>query len=264
MAIASIKSLAVGKSENRRFEFKQFSIRDDKSAMKIGTDALLLASWSSVENVSRIVDFGTGSGIIALMLAQRAPQSVVVGVELDAGAALQAEENFRLSPFKSRLRAVQQSAQEYTRQLSAAESYDLVISNPPYFHEKPKSPNHARNLARHDEFLPLQELLSMAKTVLKEEGRLALVWPMDRKDALHQAAKNAGFLMLRCCEIAGTKSHEPKRFLSEWAIASSVHSVHPSVEIERLDIELEIRQKGRPKHTERYKELLNDFIIEWH
>jgi tRNA1Val (adenine37-N6)-methyltransferase len=264
VAIAQIKSLAVGKSENRCFDFKQFSIKDDKCAMKIGTDALLLASWCSVENVSRIVDLGTGSGIIALMLAQRAPESIVVGVELEEAAALQAEENFRLSPFQSRLRAAQQSAQEHARQFKTCDAYDLVVSNPPYFNEKPKSPDHARNLARHDEFLPLKELWSAAKKVMKEEGRLALVWPMDRKGALHKVAKDAGFAMTRCCEIAGTKNHDPKRFLSEWVLASRLSSNQPSLKIERLNIELGLRQQGRPKHTDRYKELLNDFVIEWH
>ena len=264
MAIAQIKSLAVGKSENRLFEFKEFSIRDDKCAMKIGTDALLLASWCSVENASRIIDFGTGSGIIALMLAQRAPHAVVTGVELEESAAIQAEENFQLSPFESRLHSVQQSVQEYTCHLAAEETYDLVVSNPPFFHEKPKSPNHARNLARHDEFFPLEELLSSAKTAMKKEGRFALVWPMDRKLALLQEATDAGFIMTRCCEIAGTKDHQPKRFLSEWCLAEVVSPHNATVEIERLDIEVGIRQTGRPKHSDRYKSLLHDFILEWH
>ena len=163
MASTPQAEIKVGKSENRLVQFKEFSVRDDRCAMKIGSDALLLASWCSVDSMLEIVDLGCGSGIIALMIAQRASQARVLGVELEENAAKQASSNMAVSPFSNRMEAILQSAQEFASQPDNKGKFDLVVCNPPYFHGKPKSPDHARNLARHDESLTLKELLMTAQ-----------------------------------------------------------------------------------------------------
>ncbi len=263
MASAPQAELNVGKSENRIVQFKEFSVRDDRCAMKIGTDALLLASWCSADSMLEIVDLGCGSGIIALMVAQRASQARVVGVELEENAAKQASSNMAVSPFSNRMEAILQSAQQFARQSDNKGKFDLVVCNPPYFHGKPKSPVHARNLARHDESFTLKELLMAAQEIMKLNGRLALAWPMDRKEQLMQESLEMGFALARYCEIAGTTNHEPKRFLSEWKKSTSVVEARQPVEKERLNIESTSRISGKPQHSARYKELLAPFVKDW-
>ena len=265
MAKPKNKSITLGKSGNRRFDFKQFTVYDDECAMKIGTDAVLLASWCDVLGVDSAVDFGSGSGIIALMIAQRAPLAEVFGIELEPGAAQQAAYNFQSSPFHTRLHLLQDSVQEFAKNLEKRGGFDLVITNPPYFHNKPKSPIKARNLARHDESLPLEELLQSAHNSLKIEGRLCMVWPMERKHELIQSAKAHGFELIRICDIAGSPAHSPIRFLSEWIKADVLSESNSStmIEPERLNIELGIRHDGKPEHSQYYKQLLEEFVRDW-
>jgi tRNA1Val (adenine37-N6)-methyltransferase len=250
----------VGKSINRRVEFKQFTVRDEKCAMKIGTDALLLAAWCDTASASRIVDFGCGSGIIALMVAQRAPESQVIGVELEEGAVAQAIDNFNDSPFTNRLTAAYESVQEFSTKPEHQGTFDLVVSNPPYFHDKPKSPNMARNLARHDESLPIDALMACAAAVMKPDGVFSCVWPMERKEDLFVTAKNANMRLLRFCEIAGSPEHEAVRFLSEWTHQDSKTKENSLGEQERINIEEGPRNEGRPRLSNRYKMLLKDFV----
>ena len=255
----------MGKSENRRFDFKEFSVFDNECAMKIGTDALILGSWCSVEGVYDAVDFGTGSGIIAFMVAQRAAGAKVVGVELEPKAFEQSVQNAACIPFADRLKMFGQSVQDFALKAEFSEAFDLVVSNPPYFHGKPKSPIHARNLARHDDSLSLTALLNSARQVLKPQGRFAVVWPMERKEELLLEAEGNGFQLMRICEIAGTPMHDPVRFVSEWSLKSRASQDLKRSEIvpERLDIELTERTHGRPLHSIEYKRLLDAFVKEW-
>lgn len=233
--------------------------------MKIGTDALILGSWCSVEGVQDAVDFGTGSGIIAFMLAQRAPAAQVVGVELEPNAFKQSAQNAEGIPFRGRLNMIGQSVQDFAIRAEFSEAFDLVVSNPPYFHGKPKSPIYARNLARHDDSLSLTALLTSARQVLKPQGRFAVVWPMERKEELLLEAEGTGFELMRICEIAGTPMHAPVRFVSEWSLKRQGSQAAASAEpiAQRLDIELKERTQGRPVHSEEYKRLLDAFVKEW-
>ena len=253
----------MGKSVNRIVQFKQFSVRDERCAMKIGTDALLLASWCSVDSMLDIVDLGCGSGIIALMVAQRAVEARVLGVEIEVNAANQASKNMAASPFSNRMEAIHNSAQDFASHTDNKGKFDLVVCNPPYFHGKPKSPDHARNLARHDESLPLKELLRAAHETMRPNSILSLAWPMDRKEQLMQESLEMGFALTRYCEIAGSTNHEPKRFLSEWKKVSSAVEAGQPVEKERLNIESSTRILGKPQHSSRYRELLEPFVRDW-
>jgi len=132
----------MGTSGNRKMTFKRFTVHDEKCAMKIGTDAVMLGAWANPSKSSaqlKIVDIGSGSGVIALMLAQRFEHSTVTAIELEPLAAEQSRENFASSPFVNQLSCIERSFQQWSEEVQNFEA-DLVVSNPPFFHNKPRSP----------------------------------------------------------------------------------------------------------------------------
>ena len=147
----------MGRNGRRLQSFQQFDVADDQCGMKVGTDALVLGCWAGegIQGLTRILDIGTGSGILALMLAQRHKRAVVEAVELEPDAARQAAENVASSPFSARI-----SVHEMAVQAWKGPDVDLVVCNPPFFHNHPKSPERKRNLARHDDTLPLHVLFA--------------------------------------------------------------------------------------------------------
>jgi tRNA1Val (adenine37-N6)-methyltransferase len=246
----------MGKSGNRLVQFKQFTVRDDRCAMKIGTDALLLGAWSDVIDSKSILDIGSGSGIISLMLAQRAERAEVVGIELDTAAFDQCSENFGLSPFAHRMKCVHQSIQEYSSQDESACSFDTIVSNPPFFHNKPKSPDSARNLARHDDALPLRELLDACVRCLKPAGKIILIWPSERREELLTQAKCRRLHLIREMNVYGSSEHDSTRFLSEWSF-----KITAIFESERLNISSGNLKTNPSGFSSRYTELLRPYVL---
>ena len=170
---------------SRGFTFKQFHINHDRCAMKVGTDGILLGAWASLGSARRILDIGTGSGLVALMLAQRSePEVKITGLELDEAAALQAADNVRASPWPKKIDIVQGALQEYL-----ADPFDLIVSNPPYFAHGQEFADTARGQARHTGSLSLAELFRHSRRLLSPTGSLMLVLPSQAMDeALVQAA----------------------------------------------------------------------------
>lgn len=250
----------MGRNGRRKVVFKQFEVRDEHSAMKVGTDALLLATWASLDGACRILDAGTGCGIIALMAAQRAQQAVVVGVELEPEAVTQARDNAERSPFSDRVSIIASSIQSFASQPLNQGGFDSFLINPPFFHGKPKSPDPARNLARHDDALPLQDLVVSARKLLRERGQLQIVWPFDRWEELKEEARRAGFQLVRFATVQGRPETEVTRVLSQWCSSGNA-DVEPEKEV--ICIEQGQRNDGPPRHTSRYKELLGDFVVDW-
>ena len=146
---------------NTYFNFKQFSVKQDKCAMKIGTDGVLLGAWTDVGSASTILDIGTGTGLLALMLAQRSP-AYIFAIECEYGAIQQAGENFTKSKWKDRLTLFSLSLQEH---LLSGKQYDLVVSNPPFFENSLKSPMESRNFARHTVSLTSEDLFKRVITI---------------------------------------------------------------------------------------------------
>ena len=252
----------MGRSGNRQVVFKEFTVHDDQCAMKVGTDAVLLGSWLDVSKARQIIDVGTGSGIVALMVAQRAKDARVVGVEMDLNAANQAAANFLASPFSKRLEAVTSKIQHFDSHPMEREKYDWVVSNPPFFHNKPKSPDPSRNLARHDDELPLEDMLRMAHFLLHATGMMGLVWPTDRESELIGAATEGGWKCARKLRIHGTSEHESLRFLSEWYkdVPEQAHRREESEDV--MCIEEPGRRTGQPQYSTRYRELLMPFVTD--
>ena len=165
---------------SRGFTFKQFHINHDRCAMKVGTDGILLGAWAPVEQARRVLDIGTGSGLIALMLAQRSRSDCHLdAVELDINAANQARENAAASPWAERVTIVESAIQDYQ-----ADLYDLIVSNPPYFVAGQSFSDPARALARHTGGLDSHGLLAACHRLLNQDGKVALVLPTAMADEI--------------------------------------------------------------------------------
>ncbi|SIO22908.1 tRNA1(Val) (adenine(37)-N6)-methyltransferase [Algoriphagus halophilus] len=173
---------------NTWFQFQQFRVHQDQCAMKISTDAVLLGGLASIENPQKILDIGTGTGVISLMLAQRYPIAQVIGIELDNVAANQAGENFNSSPFSSRMKIWEGRFQEF----NSEEKFDLIVSNPPYFPDHLKSQNSKRNQALHTDTLSFRELVCNSASLLSKEGCFWVILPPRQMQDLREVSKEFG------------------------------------------------------------------------
>lgn len=174
------------------FHFKKFSINDSKAAMKIGTDAVLLGAWTPCGGETRILDIGTGSGILALMMAQRNSNAEIDAVEIDSDAASLAKGNVDHSPWCDRIQIFNSSLQDFSSGNRCL--YSLIISNPPFFTDSLKAPDKARNLARHNDSLPVKELLECSSEMLTKNGKASFIITADAyKNWKNEASKQQLF-----------------------------------------------------------------------
>ena len=202
------------------FRFKQFTIWHDRCAMKVGTDGVLLGAWAGTTDspaantdktspVERILDIGTGSGLIALMLAQRFPNAIIDGIDIDPSAVLQAKDNFSASPFSTRLHAYTSSLQDW----QPKDQYDMIVSNPPYFSNSLLCLDNMRTIARHDNILSFAELLEHSNRLLTQAGTLSLVLPADAEKAILAEARLQHLYCVRLCRVHTTANKPAKRIL---------------------------------------------------
>lgn len=198
------------------FTFKQFEINHEGCAMKVGTDGVLLGAWCACHSARRIADIGTGTGLIALMCAQRNGTSSIDAIEIDHSASECARENIARSTWSDRIRVIEIAIQDYT----CEERYDLLVSNPPYFSETLQSPDPSRAVARHNCSLPHRDLIAAAKRLLTDEGRLALILPADEARRFAMQAVAAGLHLRRRCDVTTKRGAEPKRTMSEWSLTA--------------------------------------------
>ena len=187
---------------NNYFQFRQFTIRQQRCAMKVGTDGTLLGAWASplISHFSpltphRILDVGTGTGLIALMMAQRFPLAQVTGIDIDADAALQATENVAASPFASRVTILQHDV------ATMEGVFDVIVCNPPFFAKALHSPDAQRSVARHDDTLTYAQLMQHARRLLGDDGELSVVVPADQQGRMGSEAALAGFFKSRECAV---------------------------------------------------------------
>lgn len=187
------------------FQFKQFTIYQDLCAMKVGTDGVLLGAWAN--GGKRILDAGTGTGIIALMMAQRYPNAVVTAIDIDEGAVKQAQQNVAQSPFAQQITVLHNTLQEHQGE------YDAIISNPPFFIDSLAAPDEQRNVARHTQTLTYTELMQTAWRLLSDEGELSVVVPFDYRKRMEDEAIFVGFFPCRVCAVKTTERKPAKRYL---------------------------------------------------
>jgi tRNA1Val (adenine37-N6)-methyltransferase len=187
------------------FQFKQFTVEQELCAMKVGTDGVLLGAWAN--GGQRILDAGTGTGVIALMLAQRYPGARVTAIDIDEGAVRQAQQNVTKSPFAAQVTVLQETLQEHQGE------YDAIVSNPPFFIDSLAAPDEQRNMARHTATLTYAELMQAAYRLLSDEGELSVVVPFDYRQRMEDEAIFVGFFPSRVCAVKTTERKPAKRYL---------------------------------------------------
>lgn len=234
---------------NPFFQFKQFTIRHDKCAMTVGTDGVLLGAWAGTESCNRILDIGTGTGLIALMLAQRS-KAAIDAIDIEADACLQAQENAESSLFAGRINVFHSDLVDFAQ--ASTHLYDLIVSNPPYFVDSLKCPNLQRNTARHTDTLTLEDLLQYSRKLLAPQGRIALILPYDQKDRLTDCIQTQNLFLSKEVSVIPVPDAQPKRLLAE---LTSEPPASPAFS-DRLTIEI-----ARHRYTDEYINLTKDFYL---
>ncbi|MDR0814393.1 MAG: tRNA1(Val) (adenine(37)-N6)-methyltransferase [Bacteroidales bacterium] len=200
---------------NDFFRFKQFTIRQSQAAMKVGVDSVLLGAWADVSQANRVLDIGTGTGLLALMLAQRiaTPDAQIDAVEIDANACSQARENVAASAWSGQINIYCDDFRHFAAHTH--QHYDLIISNPPYFSNSLKSSDSRRCLARHNDSLLFLELMAGAAKLLTPEGKIAVVLPVQEADSFTKQATQHGLSVCRRLYIRSTPAKQPYCLLLE-------------------------------------------------
>lgn len=231
------------------FRFKEFEINQDRCAMKIGTDGVLLGAWSAVESRPySILDIGAGTGVLSLMMAQRTDAQLIDALEIEPNAYEQCVENFEHSPWNDRLFCYHADFSEFTQEID--DQYDLIISNPPFFSEDTGSEDPKRDQARSSISLPFSELLYGVSKLLTPQGSFNTIVPY--KEHLHFVALAKGYNLYasRMTYVKGTPDSEFKRVLLEFTFEKV------STDVKELIIELQ-----RHQYTQEYKNLTSDFYL---
>jgi len=200
-------------SHNTYFQFKQFKINQQYTAMKVNTDGVLLGAWANFENTRTVLDVGTGTGLIALMAAQRC-DAIISGIEIEKFAAGEAAENVQLSPWSNRISIQNISFQEYVEK--AQTQFDIIVTNPPFFTNSIKNSNPHLSMARHNHLLPFIDIISGAKKLLANKGVLALILPADEAPGFIEKAEKNGFILNRISKVIPYQGKGPNRFLMEF------------------------------------------------
>lgn len=226
---------------NDYFRFKQFTIWQSQCAMKVGTDGTLLGAWA--HGGKTILDVGTGTGLIALMMAQRFPMAQVTGVDIDEMACRQASENVDASSFRVSIM--------HRDFLEVEGCYQSIVSNPPYFESSLECPDDKRTLARHAASLSYHHLMQHAWNLLADDGELSIIIPTESKSRIEEEAALTGFFKSRECSVKTTPTKQPKRYL----MAFRKHRVD---EVERTEGVIEDAPKRRSAW---YQALTQDFYL---
>ncbi len=234
---------------NPYFAFKKFIIYHDKCAMKVGTDGVLLGAWVNVPGAGRILDAGTGTGLIAIMVAQRSG-AVIDAVEIDDKAFTQAVENVAACPWKERIRIHHDSFQHFTS--ISPIRYDIVVSNPPYFRNSLRPPMKSRSLARHDENLDYRSLLLCTSQLLTPEGRLAIIAPAHEIDHISETAYFHNLFPSQLLKVRPAADKNYSRCLAEFTRnRNKTCIIH----------DLTIKQDDTEQYTEDYIALTKEYYL---
>ena len=240
------------------FRFKQFEIEQDRCAMKVGTDGVLLGAWA--QGGCRILDIGSGTGLISLMMAQRFPEAEVVGIDMDADACGQARENVMASPFRDRVEieccrlqdfGADGCALETAADLKSAGVFDAIVSNPPFFVDSLKNPDSKRTMARHTDSLPFRDLFTGVKRLLSDDGIFSAIVPVEVVEQFVAESCILGFYLIRKCGVKTVERKQPKRFMLSFA----KHRISPYEE------HVEIMVDSQGNRSEWYRKITEEFYL---
>lgn len=231
------------------FQFKKFTINQDRCAMKVGTDGVLLGAWCPIENNPfSILDIGAGTGILSLILAQRSNAVQIDAIEIDENAFEQCVENFESSPWGDKLFCFHASLDEFVEE--PEDAYDLIISNPPFYTEDYKTENEQRDLARFSDALPFKDLVEAANLLLSENGIFAVIITFKEEEKFIALAKDFELHPFKITRVKGTPTTEIKRSLLAFS------KTQKQTLINELIIET-----ARHQYTEEYIDLTKDFYL---
>lgn len=233
---------------DRIFQFKQFSISDKQSAMKIGTDGVLLGAWANVENATSILDIGSGCGLISLMTAQRS-NAQITGIEIDVNAVAESRQNIAQSKWSERVSIISGDFNILTKE-NMLPIVDHIISNPPFFETGPQAPSSNRAMARHGSTLTYNDIISAAPQLLTPDGKLSIISPVDREGDIVFIAEIKKLHLSRLTKVSAKKGARPVRLLWEFSMTDR----------EFVGDELFIKDINN-EYSEKYKELTNDFYL---
>lgn len=201
---------------NHTFTFRRFTVVQDRCGMKVGTDGVLAGAWAPVPDGARtLLDIGTGTGLIALMLAQRFPRTRVDGLDIDHEACLQARENVSASPWPDRISVIEDSVQHFAA--TTTRRYDAIVTNPPFFVDSLKNPDPRRAAARHADSLSFAQLVKAASVLLNPGGVFSAIVPDEVLSRFEAEASLSGFFLWRHCRVKTVERKPPRRHLLAWA-----------------------------------------------
>ena len=232
---------------NTYFDFKRFRIEQDKCSMKVGTDGVLLGAWFPMESGMSVLDVGTGTGLIALMAAQRGAGSVTA-IEIDADAAGQAYRNVERSEWADQIKVVNADVAHFT----IDSKFDRIVCNPPYFRDSLRSPDAGRNTARHNDALSYETLVRCSAEMLEPLGQLCLVLPYNSVDVFVKCASSAGLYLCSRTDVVTTPGKRPIRSLMAFC------KQYSEMETEELAI-----SGPDGKETPDYINLVKDFCLKY-
>lgn len=233
---------------NNYFQFKQFKIIQDNSAMKVGTDGVLLGAWAKVSGAKTILDIGTGTGVISLMMAQRS-KARVLGIEIEKNAAEEAKENVQHSPWKDRVSIENVSLQDFANITS--KTFDLIVSNPPFFTNSFKNEIQNRSIARHNDFLSFPDLIKNSVKLMNEKGWFSVILPVVPANEFIELAKLEGLNLVRKTEVKPNALKNANRFLMEFSKKQTALKKDSLIIYNELGTD----------YTEFYKRLTCDFYL---
>ncbi len=236
---------------NSYFQFKQFRIVQERSAMKVGMDGVLLGAWANASGAERMLDIGAGTGLIALMLAQKNALAQIDAIEIDRDACEEAIFNVQQSKWSDRINLFCSSFQVFAAETE--KKYDLIVSNPPFFSNGVKAPAETRAQARHSDTLPLDVLISGAANLLQENGKIALILPVEMLQEIENLAKSNALFLSRLCRV------KPNPVKPDFRILVELSKKQIALQEENLVIEFETHHDYTPK----YKELTKDFYLKF-
>lgn len=234
---------------NKPFIFKQFTIEQDRCAMKIGTDGILLGAWAELKDANSILDIGAGTGVIGLMMAQRSAAELIDAIEIDDDAYEQCVDNFENSPWNDRLFCYHASLEEFAEEMEE-EKYDLIISNPPFYTEDYKSEDESRNKARFSDALPFEDLVEYTSALLSENGQFAVIIPFSEENKFLEISKDVNLFPNRITRVKGTKDSPYKRSLLQLSFSKGI--------VQEGELTIEVT---RHQYTPDYIDLVKDFYL---
>ncbi len=233
---------------NNYFRFKKFTVYQDKCAMKVGTDGVLLGAWANCDKSKNILDIGTGTGLISLMMAQRS-KAQIDAIEIDIKACEQAQENVKKSPWKSRINIIHKSLQDFTQDEN--KKYDLIVSNPPYFQNSLIAPDENRTNARHNSSLEYKDIINAANKFLTDQGSLGIILPYLEGNMFILKAVENNLFCVRQTKVLPNPGKHAKRLLLEFK----------KIKMPLVEQEIIIELNKRHEYSEAYKNLTKDFYL---